>query len=51
MASNRCRLKIQRPFKNIPKYMENVWFVERPREEFDWIVEIITCYRNVTELV
>nr|XP_050860752.1 uncharacterized protein LOC127068517 isoform X1 [Vespula vulgaris] len=44
-------LKIRRPFKDIPKYVENVWLFEKPCEKFDWIVDIIYSYKNVTEYV
>ncbi|KAL2714466.1 uncharacterized protein V1478_015651 [Vespula squamosa] len=44
-------LKIRRPFNKNPKYMQNVLLFERPCEEFDWIVDIIKSYNNVTEFI
>ncbi|KAL2714465.1 uncharacterized protein V1478_015650 [Vespula squamosa] len=44
-------LKIHRPFNKNPKYMQNVLLFERPCEEFDWIVDIINSYNNVTEFI
>ncbi|KAL2714461.1 LOW QUALITY PROTEIN: hypothetical protein V1478_015646 [Vespula squamosa] len=45
-----CRLKIRQPFRN-QKYIKNVPFDGILNEELNWIIDIITRYRRVTELI
>ncbi|XP_043678383.1 uncharacterized protein LOC122633952 [Vespula pensylvanica] len=44
-------LTIRKPFKNNQDYIEMTCCNITPRDEFDWIVEIIKRYSRVTELV
>ncbi|KAF7388641.1 hypothetical protein HZH68_012583 [Vespula germanica] len=44
-------LTIRKPFKNNQDYIEMTCCNITPRDEFDWIVEIIKRYSRVTELM
>lgn len=46
-----CRWKIQQQFTNDSKYMYRTLCSQKSQQEFHWIIDLIKCYRNVTELV
>ncbi|XP_035737964.1 uncharacterized protein LOC118448608 [Vespa mandarinia] len=43
--------KVRKPFKKHMKYMQKSYHIKTSQEEWNWIVEIINCYRTVTEYV
>nr|XP_050861012.1 uncharacterized protein LOC127068649 isoform X1 [Vespula vulgaris] len=46
-----CRWKIQQQFTNDSKYMYRTLCSQKSQQEFHWIIDVIKCYRNVTEYV
>ncbi|KAF7386945.1 hypothetical protein HZH66_011397 [Vespula vulgaris] len=41
--------KIQQQFTNDSKYMYRTLCSQKSQQEFHWIIDVIKCYRNVTE--
>ncbi|KAI4484005.1 hypothetical protein M0804_007461 [Polistes exclamans] len=43
--------KMQQPFKNDQRHIENNWCSGTIEEEWNWMIDLIQCYTRVTELI
>nr|KAF7411004.1 hypothetical protein H0235_013611 [Vespula pensylvanica] len=50
-VTNGGLLKIRRPFKDIPKYVQNVWVFERPCEKFDWLFQLLETLQSARDTI